>query len=210
MLFLLSCSAKLLGDSLLIFQRHLHMITLLKPVTGKVVSVKRTHKPDNNFQWYVFYTCPRSEKVVYNELINRGYEVFLPVMKTLKLWKNRQKKWIDQVLFPSYIFVYTRQLELYYITQVPKIVNYIQCAGRPSVISLKEIEGIKKMLCLEQNVSVEVKFCKGEKVKIINGPLVGYEGILVKQNGKTRFGIQLKEINITVLINIDTKVLEKV
>jgi len=85
--------------------------------------------------------------------------------KTMRVWKNRQKKWIDQVLFPSYIFVNTYQCELHYITQIPKIVTYIQCAGIPSYISAKEVEGIKKMLCLEQEISVETKYYKGEKLE---------------------------------------------
>jgi transcription antitermination factor NusG len=127
----------------------------------------------------------------------------------MKIWKNRQKKWIDQVLFPSYIFVNTWQYELYNITQIPKIVTYIQCAGKPSIIPFKEIEGIKKMITLAEEVSIETSFYQGEKVRIVCGPLVGHEGILVKQNGKTRFGIQLKEINQMVLIDIDIRVLEK-
>lgn len=160
--------------------------------------------------WFVFYTCPRSEKVVYQDMIKRGYEAFLPTTKTLRIWKNRQKKWIEEVLFPSYIFVNTKHCELYDITQLPKVVTYIHCAGKPSTIALEEIEGIKRMLCLEQEVSVETNFVEGENVRILYGPLAGHKGILVKKKGKTRFGIRLKEINHTVFIDICTKVLEKV
>ncbi|MFV0269807.1 MAG: transcription termination/antitermination NusG family protein, partial [Draconibacterium sp.] len=38
-----------------------------------------------NNNWYVFYTYPRAEKVVLKELQQREYEVFLPVVKTLKV-----------------------------------------------------------------------------------------------------------------------------
>jgi transcription antitermination factor NusG len=164
----------------------------------------------DRLNWFVFYTFPRAEKVVYRELVNMNYDVFLPMIKTMRVWKNRQKRWIDQVLFPNYIFVKTLQCELYRITKIPKVVTYIQCAGKPSVISLKEVEGIKKILCLEQEISVETMFYKGDKVKIVCGPLIGHEGILIKQNGKTRFGIQLKEINHIILIDIDTKLLKKI
>ena len=164
----------------------------------------------SELNWYIFYTCPRAEKIVLHELLNRNYEVFLPTTKILRIWKNRQKRWINLVLFPNYIFVKTLQCELYNITKLSKVVTYIQCAGKPSVISLKEVEGIRKMLCLEQEISVESKFYQGNRVRIICGPLIGHEGILIKQKGKTRFGIQLKEINHTVLIDIDVRVLEKV
>lgn len=73
-----------------------------------------------DLKWFVFYTYPRSEKVVYKDLLMRGFNVFLPMTKTLKVWKNRQKKYIEQVLFPGYIFIYTRPSELYFITQIGK------------------------------------------------------------------------------------------
>ncbi|MEN8906727.1 MAG: UpxY family transcription antiterminator [Clostridiales bacterium] len=159
--------------------------------------------------WYVFYTAPRAEKVIKQELEFRSYEVFLPITKTLHIWKNRQKKMVDKVLFPSYIFVNTEESYLHKICQTPKIMTFIHCGGKPSKINFNCIEGIKQMLNLEQEVSVEPNFNEGEEVRIIYGPLAGYEGILVKQKSKTRFGIQLQEINQTVFIDVCTSVMEK-
>jgi len=159
--------------------------------------------------WYVFYTCPRAEKVVRQELIYRGYEVFLPAYKTLSYWKNRQKKMIEKVLFPGYIFVYTEPYELYNISGTPKVVTYINCAGKPSVVPQKDIEAIKMMLSLPEDITVETDFYEGDRVKIMYGPLAGYEGILIEQKGKQKFGIQIKDINQTVFIEIKTPVLEK-
>ncbi len=52
-------------------------------------------EPESKKNWYVFYTAPRAEKVIQQELDFRGYEVFLPITKTLRVWKNRQKKMVD-------------------------------------------------------------------------------------------------------------------
>jgi len=180
-------------------------------VTGeKIIILKQ--KPQVQFlnNWYVFYTYPRAEKSVYLELVKREYEVFLPIKKVLKLWANRQKKWVDQVLFPSYIFVNTQHCELHNITKTPKIVSNICCGKTPSIIASKEIDGIKKMLNLDQDIFIETNFSKGEKVRVVCGPLIGHEGILLNQKGKTRFGIQLKEINHTVFIDVCASMLEKV
>jgi transcription antitermination factor NusG len=170
-----------------------------------------THLKRNNLRnWYVFYTAPRAEKKVHQELFHRGYEVFLPKTKTLRIWKNRQKKMVDMILFPSYIFVNTYEKYLYNICQIPKISTFIHCAGKPSIIDFKCIDGIKKMLALEQEVTVRNNFAEGENVRVVYGPLTGYEGILIQQKSKTRFGIQLKEINQTVFIDISTSLLEKI
>ena len=44
-----------------------------------------------NYNWYVFYTYPNAEKVVCKELLKRQYNAFLPMVKALHKWKNRQK-----------------------------------------------------------------------------------------------------------------------
>ena len=183
------------------------------PETPKLQSDTNSEKyllePELKKSWYVFYTAPRAEKVIKQELEFIGYEVFLPITKTLRIWKNRQKKMVDKVLLPSYIFVHTEESYLQQICQTPKIMTYIHCGGKPSKINFKCIEGIKRILNLDQEVSVESDFNVGENVRVIYGPLAGYEGILVKQKSKTRFGIQLKEINQTVFIDICVAFIEK-
>ncbi len=152
--------------------------------------------------WYIFYTAPRAEKKIQQELSLQGYEVFLPVSKTLRTWKNRQKKMVDHVLFPSYIFVNTEERYLYKICQTPKIMTFLRFGNKPSIINFNRIEGIKRMLGLKQEITVEHNLYEGKNVRIIYGPLADCEGILLKQNSRTRFGIELKEINLTVFIDI--------
>ena len=162
-----------------------------------------------NEGWYVFYTAPRAEKIAQRELLLRGYDVFLPITKAFRVWKNRQKKIIEQVLFPSYIFVSTQETYLHKICQVPKIASFIHCGGKPSKIDSTCIEGIKKMLNLDQLISVEPNFHEGERVKIISGPLTGFEGVLLERQSKTKFGIQLDEINQTVFIDVCMSMIER-
>jgi transcription antitermination factor NusG len=166
-------------------------------------------KIESETSWYVFYTAPRAEKVVQKDLSNRGYEVFLPITKTLRLWSNRQRKVIDQVLFPSYIFVNTEESYLHKICQIPKVVMFIKCGDKPSKVNCKCIEGIKSMLNLDQEIFIEPNFSEGENVRIISGPLAGHEGVLLKQQSKTRFGIQLKEIKQTVSIDVSMNMVQK-
>lgn len=160
-------------------------------------------------EWHIFYLRPRTEKIVYRMLTNLGYEVFCPVILEVKTWKNRQKKKISLPLFPNYLFVYTYQHDLYIIRSFPQVVCFVSCAGKPSTISGKEIEGIRRMLGLGKSVILETKFSKGEHVRIVSGPLKGHEGLLVKQRSKSRFGICLKAINHTVYIDISKSELEK-
>lgn len=112
-------------------------------------------------------------------------------------------------LFPNYLFVYTHAHELYSIKRLPQVVSCVTFGGKPSTISDKEIEGIRRMIGLGCAITVETKFSKGERVRILSGPLKGYEGVLVDQHSKTRFGIQFEAISHAVFIDIDRLELEK-
>jgi len=161
-------------------------------------------------KWHVFYLRPRAENRVCRILTSLDYEVFWPVIQSVRIWKNRQKKKIKFPLFPNYLFVYTYAHELYQIKSLSQVVSYVTCGGKPSTISDQEIEGIRRMLELGRAITVETKFSKGERVRIVSGPLKGYEGVLIKQHSKTRFGIQLKAINHTILIDVTRSELEKI
>ena len=174
----------------------------VKPETTSLINDVQTN-------WYIFYTYPRAEKIVRCELEKKGYEVFLPMRKEFKIWKNRQKKFIDNVLFTGYIFVNTHVHEIYNVLKTPKIVTYIGCGGKPSFLRPKEIQCIRMMINLDPNFMVESTFCEGQKVRIVSGPLIGHEGVLIEKKGKSKFGIQLKEINHSVFIDISVSALEK-
>lgn len=176
---------------------------------GKSRLSQAEKRPAGEKKWHVFYLRPRTESLVCRTLTNLNYEVFCPVIQSIRIWKNRQRKKIKFPLFPNYLFVYTYAHELYSIKCLPQVVSYVTFGGKPSTISEREIEGIRRMLGLGCAITVETKFSKGERVRIVSGPLTGFEGVLVKQHNKNRFGIQLKTINYSVFVDIDQLDLEK-
>ena len=54
--------------------------------------------------WNVLYTKSKTEKKVFERLSNLGIDVYCPCQRTLKKWSDR-KKWVDEPVFKSYIFV---------------------------------------------------------------------------------------------------------
>ena len=163
----------------------------------------------NELHWFVFYTKPKAEFQVQNELSSMGYEVFLPLTKKMTVWKNRQRKLTPHVLFPNYIFVRTSPCNLYSIVNIHGIKYFISCSEKPSVIPDKDIEVIRTMINLNTDIIVETDFENGEKVRVVNGQLAGYDGIIERRNGKSRFGIQIEALNKTILADITSFDLEK-
>lgn len=89
------------------------------------------------------------------------------------------------------------------------MLHNIHTARKPCVVPSKDIECIRKMIDNEMAVSIENDFVEGDIVRIVDGPLIGYEGVLIEKKGKARFGIQLKEINQMVFIDICCSILER-
>ncbi len=172
------------------------------------IMISYTNKPiKEEPKWYIFYTCPRAEKVAYKILKDLNYTVFLPIRKTLKIWKNRQRKFIQEPLFPNYIFVNTNTCYLHKITMLPKICYYLSTNGKPSSISEQDIEALKCMVNSQEEITVEINPQIGEKVVIIKGDLTGYEGVLVSCKGKQKFGIQLAGTNLIACIDVTASII---
>ena len=187
------------------------MSSFLKSDSQQDISFKSAQSINlpSELHWYVLYTRSRAEEKVQKELSLRNYHVYLPLTRKLKVWRNRQKKLISHILFPNYIFIKTTCCKLNSIIQLPDIVSFINCSGEPSVVPDKEIDAIRNMIDYNIDISIEPVFKTGERVKIVDGPLSGYEGILVEQKGKNRFGIHLEVLNKTILADICLAELEK-
>jgi transcription termination factor NusG len=53
----------------------------------------------NQFQWYAVYTYPRHEKKVFEQLVLREIESFLPYYRALHKWRNGCRVEVQVPLF---------------------------------------------------------------------------------------------------------------
>ncbi|MDP1725445.1 MAG: UpxY family transcription antiterminator [Bacteroidota bacterium] len=170
-------------------------------------------KPESIQHWYLLYTNPRAEKKVEVELKHKGYEVFLPLHKTLRQWSDR-KKLVEVPLFNSYLFVYTELEKHYYqILNVPGIVKFVNFEKKPAIVDPREIELIKLMLGnikdLE-NISAGEPFEPGQEVEIIAGPLIGTKGKMIEHKGKNKILIELNSIQQSLAVTLPVEFLRRV
>ncbi|WP_143960507.1 UpxY family transcription antiterminator [Litoribacter populi] len=159
-------------------------------------------------KWYVMYTAPRAEKKVTQRLEENGLEVFLPMIEEIRQWSDRKKK-VQRALFNGYIFVKTTRDKLWESLQVQGAVKFVHFAGNHATVRDQEIDAIKRLL--ETGVAVEVDSSEietGEKVKILGGPMQGFEGECVQRGNKDYFIIRIPTIHQNVMVSIPRKFLE--
>ncbi len=146
---------------------------------------------DNNALWYALYTKPRWEKKVAKLLEEQGIENYCPINKVTKQWSDRKKVVLEPV-FKSYVFVKVAANDKWELKKINGVLNFVYWLGKPAPIREEEIMTIKKFLnefndVEVSNVSLEVN----SAVRIKNGVLMNYQGILVELFGnKARVRIE--------------------
>ncbi len=131
-------------------------------------------------KWYVLYTKPRNEKKAAERLTLAGYEMYCPLIRTLKQWSDR-KKHVSVPMFPSYIFVHIEESVRKEVLRDKGLLNFVFWQGQPAVVREKEIEAIRKI----ENQGTEIKVEggvpeKGRLIKITEGPFRGMTGTVDK------------------------------
>lgn len=165
--------------------------------------------PITKKQWYALYTRPRWEKKVADQLEKKKVEVYCPLNKVQKQWADR-KKVVLEPLFASYVFVYITEQEHLSIKQTDGVVNFVYWLNRPAVIRNEEIDTIKKFLNEYDHVSVErTQVNLNDRVRIINGPLMMWEGHVVEIRTNT-VKITLPSLGQTLVAEIRKENLETI
>ncbi len=157
--------------------------------------------------WYVIYTKPRHEKKTASSLKAIGIEFFLPLVKKLRVWSDR-RKYVDEPLLPSYVFVKLDDLKNYFNSlDIHGILYYVREANQIAII---KDEVIDKLKCLIANSNIQLEVCSemippGENVVINEGPLIGNKCELVKYLGKNKVLVRIELLHRNILVDVPSQ-----
>ena len=157
-------------------------------------------------KWYVLQVMTGKEDAIKQELERLGYKASAPQ----KIMTERhQGRWCAPIrtVFPSYVFI---KLDLtdeayYEISGVPCVYRFLGI-NKPEPLYADEEEFI---LWLDNDglplAASEIQLSEGGRVKVLYGPLSGYEGQIVKIIARSRraviaitVGGQRKEFSLSV------------
>ena len=133
-----------------------------------------------------------------------GFKTYVPIHNELRNWKDR-KKWIEVPLFRSYVFIYTDYKSRHYAFKVQGIVKYVTIGNDNAKLRDGEIEKIEQICNSNEKITIEYdKLEIGQKVLIIDGPLLGLEGYVFENGGNKRVGINIQGLNCFASVQIDS------
>ena len=164
----------------------------------------------DDLHWFAVYTKPRWEKKVAGILDDSGIENYCPLNKVVKQWSDR-KKVILEPLFKSYVFVRVKDSEKWDLKNINGILNFVYWLGKPAKIKDEDIFTIKKFLNEFSDVQIEEvsRLTVNSKVRIKQGLLMNYNGVLVEING-SRAKVRIETMGVQLSANFDKKNLEPV
>ena len=159
--------------------------------------------------WYAVNTRPRWEKKVAQVLDTKGIENYCPLNKVVKQWSDR-KKIILEPIFRGYVFVKVDEQKKWDIKKIDGILNYVYWLGKPAKIKEEEINTIKKFLNEFTNIHVEnLGLQVNQKVRIRQGVLMNYEGILLELSGSRAF-VKIESMGLQLSAHFDKRNLENI
>jgi len=159
--------------------------------------------------WYAVYTRSRHEQVVKRQLDGKGIENFLPFHEKVNQWKDRKKR-IQLPLFPGYLFV---RILLRHRVEVLRTFGAVSIVGDgSSPLPIPELTILSIQAFIERGLGYHSHpyLAIGNRVRVIDGPLIGLEGILVRKDNKDRLVLSVDLIQRSISVEIDTWKIEQV
>ncbi len=136
-------------------------------------------------QWYVVHTYSGHEKRVAEtlrqkvEALGLGEkfkEVLIPTRDKI-VASGGERKEVEERLFPGYLLLNMVMDDETWpvVRNTAGVTGFVGASGKPTPLPDKEVEGVKQFMELE-TPKVDVKFKKGDSVKITDGPFADFVG----------------------------------
>lgn len=140
--------------------------------------------------WWAVYTRYHHERAVSEMIAAKGLEVFLPLYKSVRHWKDREAS-LSTPLFPCYLFVREEADCRLPILTTPGVNMIVTLGGRSAMIPEGEIEALRKAVRGPGPVEPHPYLKCGERVRVIGGILSGVEGVLLRKGNACRLVISV-------------------
>ena len=140
-------------------------------------------------QWFVVHTYSGFENKVKEAIESRAKifgmseritRVLVPTEKVVEV-RNKQKRETEQKFFPGYVLV---EMELtdetwHLVRSTPKVTGFVGSGSKPVPLPPEEVEGIlRQMEEGAEKPKLKSTFQKGDKVRVIEGPFVNFQGAI--------------------------------
>ncbi len=155
---------------------------------------------DPERKWYVLHTKSRHEKKLVSRCAALAIPSYLPLRKSVTMCGNRRHV-SDVPLFPGYAFACLRREERSEVYRTGHAANVIEVFDQERLLAdLRRIKVAQDQgACLVPERPVK----RGTRVRVIDGPLTGLDGVVRTLKGKSRLVLSVECIEQAVSCEVD-------
>jgi transcriptional antiterminator RfaH len=163
-------------------------------------------------RWYLVYCKPRGEELAKSNLERQGFETYLPLVRQPRRRMGRRIMCVEP-LFPRYLFIHldAQQDNWAPIRSTLGVTSLVRFGAEPAVVPVELIDMLRAREDAEgiQDLPpVEPK--PGERIRIVEGPMSGYEGVLLARTSRERVVVLLDIVGRKARAKVDLSHLEPV
>jgi transcription antitermination factor NusG len=154
--------------------------------------------------WYALQVRSQFEKTAVSILSSKGYETFLPLYRSQRIWSDRKKE-LELPLFPGYLFckIDLENSDVRVITTAG-VIAIIGYGRNPVAIDEGEVQALQRVIETQLEIAPAPFYQVGDRVRIEQGPLAGIEGILVSVKNTHRLVISITLLRRSVSVEVDS------
>ncbi len=158
--------------------------------------------------WWVAHTKSRNEKALAHDLIARNIHYFLPMT-----WKvsRKSRRTVRSLLplFAGYLFFCGSEMDRLELLRTNRAANIIDVIDQPRFVS--ELVQIEQALGAGAPLLPHEYIKKGQKCRVLAGPLMGLQGIVVSEaRGAMRLVLQIDMLGQAASVEIASDMIETV
>lgn len=174
----------------------------------------------NEMSWYVIFveTGYEDEFCRYTNKINNQrhkeiqYNLLVPKRKIFER-KQGIRREVVKTMFPGYVLLETEFISKFFLKarSSPHVIRFLRVDSCFLEVRKEEIRQILKMSDSGGLIDISKGFIENDKVKIVEGPLLGMEGVITKidkRKGRAKVKFTLSERDL--LIDLGIEILEKI
>jgi transcriptional antiterminator NusG len=157
--------------------------------------------------WWVAHTKSRNEKALAQDLISRNISYFLPMTWQVRRKSGRTLRSLLP-LFGGYLFFCGTEDERVELLRTNRVANLITVDDQAKFV--RELSQIESALRAGAPLIPHKYIEAGQHCRVIAGPLMGLEGIVVRTKGTMRLVLQVDILGKATSAEIDIDMIEKV
>ena len=157
--------------------------------------------------WWVAHTKSRNEKALAHDLMAKNISYFLPMTWKVRRQSHRTIKSLLP-LFTGYLFFCGNEPQRIELLKTNRVANLLEVKDQDSLI--KELVRFEQALHAGASLVPHKYIQKGQWCRVIAGPLLGLEGIVVQTRGDTRLVLQINMLGQAASVEIDMDMIEPI